>query len=344
MSTVQDEADAGPGNPIYKSDSDESSSQGNTRPDKLLDNTIEPIGIVDILKSVREVEQQRDHAEIQKDLNGADGNSAQQEDEEGSDYFQHEGLGRQTTRRPSSADGSLSTPDDTPSIQVSLLTWITSFNSLNMQNSLLSSPGQKGRLSGRGHSPTPSLRPFDRRFQARLSQSPISSPRAVSPAFLATHSRQSSVLGPIDDDNGDIDTVEAPWEVIRWTRLKKISGQAFSEIGKRSFGRPTCIAVSALIAIGTSKGIILIFDYHQNLKTIIGPGTQGKGLFVRYCVFLAANTYYFKLLKVEASRLLHFLQINLQLLEVMEAVQYLHGMCRRPRSHFCISRLWTAAG
>ena len=153
-----------------------------------------------------------------------------------------------------------------------------------MQNSMLSSPGQQTRLSGRGHSPTPSLRPFDRRFQARLSQSPLSSPRAASPAFPATHFPQSSVLDPIIHDNGDTDTVDAPWEVIRWTKLKKISGQAFSEIGKRSFGRPTCIAVSASIAIGTSKGIILIFDYHQNLKTIIGPGSQGKDYYFGSCL------------------------------------------------------------
>ena len=53
-----------------------------------------------------------------------------------------------------------------------------------------------------------------------------------------------------------------------------MTGQAFSEVGKRSFGRPTCIAIAASIALGTSKGIILVFDYNQNLKSIIGPGTK----------------------------------------------------------------------
>lgn len=62
---------------------------------------------------------------------------------------------------------------------------------------------------------------------------------------------------------------------MRWTKLRKIAAHAFSEVGKRNFGRPTCIAVSATIALGTSKGIILIFDYNQNLKSIIGPGTKG---------------------------------------------------------------------
>jgi hypothetical protein len=62
---------------------------------------------------------------------------------------------------------------------------------------------------------------------------------------------------------------------VRWTKLKKITGQVFSEIGKRNFGRPTCLNVASL-AIGTSKGFILVFDYQQVLKSIIGPGTKGK--------------------------------------------------------------------
>lgn len=63
---------------------------------------------------------------------------------------------------------------------------------------------------------------------------------------------------------------------MRWTKLKKLNGQAFSEAGKRNFGVPTCIAVSASIVLGTSKGIILVFDYYQKLKSIIGPGTKGR--------------------------------------------------------------------
>lgn len=72
----------------------------------------------------------------------------------------------------------------------------------------------------------------------------------------------------------DTDTPSPPWEVVRWTKLKKLNGQAFSEIGRRNFGSPTCIAVSAHVVLGTTKGIILMFDYNQNLKMIIGPGTK----------------------------------------------------------------------
>ena len=148
-----------------------------------------------------------------------------------------------------------------------------------MQGSILSSPGSSALASRSprpGLSPTPSFRPFDRRFQARLSSSPFNSPRAQSPAFLNVHSRQSSSASQIFRDLGTTDTSAAPWDVVRWARLDRITGQVFSEVGKRNYGRPTCMAVSAFIAMGTLKGIILIFDYQQKLKSIMGPGTKGK--------------------------------------------------------------------
>ena len=158
--------------------------------------------------------------------------------------------------RPSSADGSISIPDDTPSVQ----------------GSLTSSPGRGGRLANYSRSPTPSARAFDRRFHARLPSSSLNIPRVASPAFLNNHSRQSSVSYAVSETADE--EAQAPWEVVRWAKLRKITGQAFSEVGKRQFGRPTCIAVSTSIAFGTSKGIILVFDYNQNLKSIIGPGTK----------------------------------------------------------------------
>jgi hypothetical protein len=86
-------------------------------------------------------------------------------------------------------------------------------------------------------------------------------------------------------DVGQEEPPQSPWEVIRWTKLRRISGQAYSELGKRNFGTPTCIAVSAVIALGTSKGLLLIFDYNQNLKAIIGHGT--KGAKVEYVIILS---------------------------------------------------------
>ncbi|KAF2118242.1 Golgi CORVET complex core vacuolar protein 8-domain-containing protein [Lophiotrema nucula] len=169
---------------------------------------------------------------------------------------------RPPARRPGSPE-STSTPDDTPSIQ----------------GSAFSSPGSSvpASLSSlhRAHRPT-SLQPFERRFSSRLSPSPLGSPRIASPAFLSARSRQSSISSNLifqQQDDG-ADTPQAPWEVVRWTKLKKITGQVFSEVGKRNFGRATCLNVAASLVVGTSKGFILVFDYQQVLKSIIGPGTK----------------------------------------------------------------------
>ncbi|KAJ5084864.1 hypothetical protein NUU61_009443 [Penicillium alfredii] len=124
-------------------------------------------------------------------------------------------------------------------------------------------------------SPSPAHRPFDLRFQSRLSSSPLSATRSASPFLAHLHSRQSSITSQVSPTpESDAEPQQGPWDVVRWTKLRKITGSAFSEIGKRNFGRPTCLAVSTTIVVGTSKGIILVFDYQQSLKTIIGTGTK----------------------------------------------------------------------
>lgn len=159
-----------------------------------------------------------------------------------------------------------SIPDDTPS----------------QHGSLLSSPGRDASPLPRKRAIRPTsaaLQPFERRFEARPTVPKSPSSRAGSPAFLSPHSRQVSISSQISQissqgESADTETPQAPWDVVRWTKLRKITGQAFSEAGRRNFGRPTCLAVSALIAIGTSKGLVLGFDYHQTLKIIIGQGTK----------------------------------------------------------------------
>ncbi|PGH16027.1 hypothetical protein AJ79_02007 [Helicocarpus griseus UAMH5409] len=153
-----------------------------------------------------------------------------------------------------------SIPDDSPSVQDSIISSRSSAFGLRGFPSTLS-PGQH--------------RPFDRRFQSRLSVSLPGALRPRSPSLLELHSRNSSLTSHIRSSTPDLsESPAAPWEVVRWTKLRKLTGQAFSEVGKRNFGQPTCIAVSTSIIIGTAKGIILVFDYQQNLKTIIGPGTK----------------------------------------------------------------------
>ncbi|KAI1338821.1 Golgi CORVET complex core vacuolar protein 8-domain-containing protein [Xylariaceae sp. FL0016] len=181
------------------------------------------------------------------------------EREDASDEGSVEGAPR---RAGSPIDSLLSVPDDSPSIQGSMVS--------SPGSSILPSVASRPGLS----SPTPSFRPFDRRFQSRIASPSTISPRPSSPAFLSSHSRNVSMGTQFMLDPGETETPSPPWEIVRWTRLKKLNGQAFSEAGKRNFGSPTCIVVSASIVIGTSKGIILMFDYNQNLKMIIGPGTK----------------------------------------------------------------------
>lgn len=154
-----------------------------------------------------------------------------------------------------------SIPDDTPSLKGSQI-------SLPLRGT----PSPRGSAS---RTASGAIKPFERRFQSRFSVSPTPGTRAGSPGFLNVHSRQSSTSSHLPSQNGEAsEPAQAPWEVVRWTKLRKISGQAFSEIGKRQLGTPTCLAVSASIVLGTSKGLILVFDYHQNLKGIIGQGTK----------------------------------------------------------------------
>ncbi|KAL8732623.1 MAG: hypothetical protein Q9166_002598 [cf. Caloplaca sp. 2 TL-2023] len=245
MSAARNEADTGPEAPTSDTKSDLKVRQEAEEQDAYAGVTVEGAGTV--LQDEEETS-----SSVVQNANG---------DEDTRPYTLYHPEYQSTPEvagRPSSADGSLSIPDDTPSLQ----------------NSITSSTGRRARLSPYGRSPTPSLRPFDRRFQARLSSSPQSSPRALSPAFLQSHSRQSSVKSLLVSKPEESEPDQPPWEVVRWTKLRKISGQAFSEVGKRNFGRPVCIAISTSIALGTSKGIILVFDYNQNLKSIIGPGTK----------------------------------------------------------------------
>lgn len=184
-------------------------------------------------------------------------------------------------RRPGSPSGSvLSVPEST--VSTAQRSGISSLGGSSVFPS-----GSSTRSGLRGLSP--SFRPFDRRFQSRIaspsSSSSLLSPRPSSPALLALnshspHSRNASAGSQfhlLESSGSGTDAQSSPpWEVVRWTKLVKLSGQAFSESAKRNFGSPTCMAISTSIVLGTTKGILLLFDYNQNLKMIIGPGTRGK--------------------------------------------------------------------
>ncbi|KAL8768125.1 MAG: hypothetical protein Q9194_005793 [Teloschistes cf. exilis] len=161
--------------------------------------------------------------------------------------------------RPSSADGSLSIPDDTPSIQVRQYSIFSSSSELTVHAGFCS-------LFNKQTSTFVCLWPKSNAITTSVrSEIPIAH-FLIPSKFTTSHITRFPPVA--------FTPSIPPWEVVRWTRLRKISGSSFSEVGKRNFGRPICIAISTSIALGTSKGIILIFDYNQNLKSIIGPGTK----------------------------------------------------------------------
>ncbi|XP_014701634.2 vacuolar protein sorting-associated protein 8 homolog isoform X2 [Equus asinus] len=71
------------------------------------------------------------------------------------------------------------------------------------------------------------------------------------------------------------DTFSLHGSVMRHSLLKGISAQIVSAADKVDAGLPTAIAVSSLIAVGTSHGLALIFDQNQALRLCLGSTSVG---------------------------------------------------------------------
>ncbi|XP_044183572.1 vacuolar protein sorting-associated protein 8 homolog isoform X3 [Acropora millepora] len=63
--------------------------------------------------------------------------------------------------------------------------------------------------------------------------------------------------------------------VLRQVVLKNVSGQMVSASARVDAGLPTAMAVSSLICIGTSHGVVLVFDPQQTLKLVLGNTSIG---------------------------------------------------------------------
>lgn len=66
-----------------------------------------------------------------------------------------------------------------------------------------------------------------------------------------------------------------PWEAFKWTPLLKLSNQLYSDDIKQS-GLISVMTVSGVIAIGTTRSLVFVYDYSQNLICILGDGNKGK--------------------------------------------------------------------
>lgn len=121
MSTVQDEADIGLG----KAETEPTNDEGpavveDVERIKSRNGTEQPSTIVEILQIVRQDEAEEEDSGQNGASFGSYGRLVPEdgEEEEASIRNNEEVLASPARERPSSADGSLSTPDDTPSIQV----------------------------------------------------------------------------------------------------------------------------------------------------------------------------------------------------------------------------------
>lgn len=99
---------------------------------------------------------------------------------------------------------------------------------------------------------------------------------------IDTHSCDTSSLA--SSDSGDRahkrrkrlpDAFSRHGSVMHHTLLKGISAQIASATDKVDAGLPTAIAVSNLIAVGTSHGLALIFDTNQALRLCLGSTAVG---------------------------------------------------------------------
>ncbi|KAI8355142.1 Golgi CORVET complex core vacuolar protein 8-domain-containing protein [Blakeslea trispora] len=84
----------------------------------------------------------------------------------------------------------------------------------------------------------------------------------------------SDFAGSLFMDNDDGKGNMEPWEAFKWTPLIKISDQLYSEEMKRESGLISVMAVSGVIAIGTTRSLVFVYDYSQNLKCILGDSTR----------------------------------------------------------------------
>ncbi|KAJ3084579.1 Vacuolar protein sorting-associated protein 8 [Rhizoclosmatium hyalinum] len=59
-------------------------------------------------------------------------------------------------------------------------------------------------------------------------------------------------------------------DVFKWTLLGTLSKDLFSNSTIQKFGSPTVFTVAGVIAIGTSRSMILVYELSQNMKVVLG--------------------------------------------------------------------------
>ncbi|CAO3662203.1 unnamed protein product [Rhizopus stolonifer] len=111
------------------------------------------------------------------------------------------------------------------------------------------------------------------------------SPKSGPPHFLTSFPRRATSqvsMSTNNTRNGSIASSDIiinempaePWEAFKWTPLVKISDQLYSDAIKQESGLISVMAVSGVIAIGTTRSLVFVYDYSQNLKCILGDSNR----------------------------------------------------------------------
>ncbi|CEG71162.1 hypothetical protein RMATCC62417_06941 [Rhizopus microsporus] len=117
------------------------------------------------------------------------------------------------------------------------------------------------------------------------SPSEMSTPRTGGPLFLTSSPRPASSQLSITTNNTQNDSFASsdliineepsePWEAFKWTPLVKVSDQLYSDVIKQESGLISVMAVSGVIAIGTTRSLVFVYDYTQSLKCILGDSNR----------------------------------------------------------------------
>ncbi|GAA5893311.1 hypothetical protein JCM6882_008001 [Rhodosporidiobolus microsporus] len=124
-----------------------------------------------------------------------------------------------------------------------------------------------------GASATPSSTAFDN-ISRRSSTSNLFDLPSSSDLPTGTPASNASSMGLIDG-------VPPPARAVKWSSLKRIAGRAFpshsaqgvsqaEQMAKSAMGQPTVMAISGLVAVGTNRGWVMVFDFSQNLRCVCG--------------------------------------------------------------------------
>eukprot|EP00842_Homolaphlyctis_polyrhiza_P002032 jgi/Hompol1/282/HPOL_000397-RA len=108
-----------------------------------------------------------------------------------------------------------------------------------------------------------------------ISSSQFFLPRSQAPSNNLSSFHSSDSLAHLQDD-AVVSVPPGPQDYLKWTRLRKLSLSLFSEAFERQVGFPTAFTVADGIAVGTSKAVVLLYDFRQNLLGILGDPSPSQ--------------------------------------------------------------------